>query len=57
MNSPSLYPNLKNRDVFYCKAYGQIEVWSVELDEPIGCAPSVRSFRSTAKRLGWNPIN
>lgn len=56
MNDRSLYETrilVKDRRVYIVEAYGQLEVWSVYLDEPIGCVESRKGFAAAAKAKGW----
>lgn len=56
MNSIALYPGLKDRRCYLVEAYGLFDAWSVELDEPIGGAPSRESFDAIARDAGWIPV-
>lgn len=57
MNPTTMYPGLKNRDCFLVEAYGFIDVWSVELQEPIGSVRRKGDFQRIAKSAGWNPVS
>lgn len=56
MNKTSLYPNLADKRCYTVEAYGQIDVWSFELDEPIGCVPSYEAYERIARAAGWEPM-
>ena len=56
MNDIKLYPAIKNKRVYIVEAYGALDVWSEELDEPIGCVPSREQFDSLARAAGWIPV-
>ena len=53
MNNVNLYPPIKDKRVYIVEAYGQLDVWSIELDEPIGCVHSRDVFIERANAAGW----
>ncbi len=55
MNNIKLYPPIKDRRVYIVEAYGHLDVWSAELDEPIGGVESRKEFAAKAKAAGWVP--
>jgi len=56
MNNIDLYDAIKSKRVYIVEAYGSLDVWSEELDEPIGCVPSRDKFDSLARAAGWIPV-
>ena len=57
MNHVNLYPRISDKRCYIVEYQGQLDVWSVELDEPIGCVEHRRSFSRIAISNGWEPIN
>ena len=57
MNNVKLYPGIKDKRVYIVEVYGQIDVWSMELDEPIGCVTSRQAFAKQAVADGWVPMS
>lgn len=55
MNNISLYRNVKDKRVFVVEVYGLLDVWSIELDEPIGAVTSMDEFENQAIASGWIP--
>lgn len=58
MNSITLYPGLKNKDVYAVLAYGFWDVWSVEDDSIIGGIEegpgAYQRAKAMAIQAGWN---
>lgn len=56
MNPTSMYPELKDNRVFPTQEDGFVQIWSVELEEPVGITDTFEKYRVEAKRTGWVPF-